>query len=80
MRINVSSYIPGTSPIHACDARVKIVLLAMYSVTLFLVDMWAGLVLCGALFAAAAIACALMVGVVYKRHGRALAAASTETP
>lgn len=55
MRINVSSYIPGTSPIHACDARVKIVLLAMYSVTLFLVDTWAGLVLCGALFAAAAV-------------------------
>lgn len=55
MRINVSSYIPGTSPIHACDARVKIVLLAMYSVMLFLVDTWAGLVLCGALFAAAAV-------------------------
>src|SRR5699024_156729 len=45
----------GTSPIHACDARVKIVLLAAYSVTLFLVDTWAGLVLCGALFAAAAV-------------------------
>ena len=55
MRINVSSYIPGTSPIHVCDARVKIVLLAIYSVTLFLVDTWAGLVLCGALFAAAAV-------------------------
>ena len=54
MRINVSSYIPGTSPIHACDARVKIVLLAAYSVTLFLVDTWAGLVLCAALFASAA--------------------------
>ena len=37
MRINVSSYIPGTSVVHACDARVKIVLLAAYSVTLFLV-------------------------------------------
>ena len=35
MRINVSSYIPGTSAVHACDARVKIVLLAAYSVTLF---------------------------------------------
>ena len=45
MRINVSSYIPGTSVVHACDARVKIVLLAAYSVTLFLVDTWAGLVL-----------------------------------
>ena len=55
MRINVNSYIPGTSPIHACDARVKIVLLAAYSVPLCLVDTWAGLVLCGALFAAAAV-------------------------
>ena len=54
MRINVSSYIPGTSVVHACDARVKIVLLAAYSVTLFLVDTWAGLVLCAALFAVAA--------------------------
>ena len=54
MRINVSSYIPGTSVVHACDARVKIVLLAAYSVTLFLVDTWAGLVLCAALFASAA--------------------------
>ena len=54
MRLNVSSYIPGSSPIHACDARVKIVLLAAYSVTLFLVDTWAGLALCAALFAAAA--------------------------
>lgn len=61
MRINVSSYIPGTSPIHACDARVKIVLLAMYSVTLFLVDMWAGLVLCGALFAAAAVSSRILL-------------------
>ena len=31
MRINVSSYIPGTSAVHACDARVKIVLLAALS-------------------------------------------------
>ena len=33
---------------------MKIVLLAAYSVTLFLVDTWAGLVLCAALFASAA--------------------------
>lgn len=56
MRINVSSYIPGTSPVHACDARVKIVLLAAYSVTLFFVRTWAGLALCALVFAAAALA------------------------
>ncbi|OUO91335.1 cobalt ABC transporter [Gordonibacter sp. An230] len=43
MRIDVSSYIPGSSPVHLCDARVKIVLLAAYSATLFLVRAWAGL-------------------------------------
>lgn len=56
MRINVSSYIPGTSPVHACDARVKIVLLAAYSFTLFLVRSWAGIALCALLFAAVAAA------------------------
>ena len=54
MRINVSSYIPGTSPVHACDARVKIVLLAAFSVTLFLVRTWTGIALCLLLFAVAA--------------------------
>lgn len=51
MRLSVNTYIPGTSPIHRCDARVKIVLLAAYSVTLFLVHTWAGLGLCAAAFA-----------------------------
>ncbi|RDB64689.1 energy-coupling factor transporter transmembrane protein EcfT [Gordonibacter sp. 28C] len=54
MRIDVSSYIPGSSPVHACDARVKIVLLAAYSVALFLVDTWTGLALCALLFVAVA--------------------------
>ena len=56
MRLNVSSYIYGTSPIHACDARVKIVLLLAYSITLFLVSTWTGLALCALLFAGAAAA------------------------
>lgn len=56
MRLNVSSYISGTSPVHACDARVKIVLLVAYSVTLFLVHTWVGLVLCALLFVGAAVA------------------------
>lgn len=46
MQLRVGSYIPVQSPVHACDARVKIVLLAAYSVTLFLVDTWAGLGVC----------------------------------
>lgn len=50
MWIDVSAYIPGTSPVHTCDARVKIILLAAFSVTLFLVSTWAGLGLCALLF------------------------------
>ncbi|HJF65267.1 MAG TPA: energy-coupling factor transporter transmembrane protein EcfT, partial [Slackia equolifaciens] len=45
MRISVSTYIPGASPVHACDARAKIVVLAVYTVALFFVDTWAGMAL-----------------------------------
>lgn len=54
MKIDISTYIAGDSPVHACDPRVKIVLLAVYSVTLFLVDFWWALGACAALFAALA--------------------------
>ncbi len=53
MRLQVSSYISGTSPVHTCDARVKIVLLLAYSITLFLVGTWTGLGLCALAFAGA---------------------------
>ncbi len=52
MHINVSPYISGTTPIHTCDARVKIVLLIAYSVTLFFVTTWVGLAFCALLLAA----------------------------
>lgn len=39
------------SLLHSCDARVKIVLLVVYCITLFLVNSWAGLVLCALAFA-----------------------------
>ncbi len=61
MRINVSSYIPGTSFVHTCDARVKIVLLAAFSVTLFFVDTWRGLGFCAVLFVAVALASGVSV-------------------
>ena len=53
MRIDVSTYIPGTSPVHRCDARVKLVLLFAYSITLFLVDAWWGLAVCAGALAVA---------------------------
>ena len=56
MRLSVSTYIPGSSPVHACDARVKILLLLAYSVTLFVVRTWPRLGVMALLFLAAALA------------------------
>lgn len=36
-------YVPGDSPVHRLDARAKIVVTMLYTVTLFLLDSWAGL-------------------------------------
>ena len=52
MRIEISTYIASSSPVHSCDARVKIVLLIAYSVTLFLVSSWWALGVCAAAFVA----------------------------
>ncbi|MEF9926125.1 MAG: energy-coupling factor transporter transmembrane component T [Raoultibacter sp.] len=51
MQINASTYIPGHTPVHACDARVKLAVLLAYSVTLFFVHTWTGILVCAALFA-----------------------------
>ena len=56
MKLNVSTYISGDSPVHACDARVKIVLLIAYSVTIFCVRTWPRLGIMALLFLAAALA------------------------
>lgn len=56
MKINVSTYIPGNSPVHSCDARVKILLLIVYSVTIFCVQTWRGLGLCALMFLVVALA------------------------
>lgn len=52
MRITVTTYVPGASPVHACDARVKVLLLLAYSITLFLVGTWTGLALAALAFGA----------------------------
>ncbi len=44
MHTFISIYKTGSSPVHSCDARVKIVLLIAYVATLFLVDTWVGMV------------------------------------
>lgn len=45
MQFSISTYISGDSFIHRCDARVKLVLLLAYSITLFFVQTWTGLFL-----------------------------------
>lgn len=68
MNLRINTYVPGTSPVHACDARVKILLLIAYSVTLFLVGSWAGLAACALIFAialkASSIPCRQVFGIV----------------
>lgn len=46
MNFKATLYIPGNSIIHTCDARVKLVLLLAYSITLFCISTWTGLGLC----------------------------------
>lgn len=46
MRFSLDTYIPGDTIVHRCDARVKLVLLLAFSITLFFVHTWTGLFLC----------------------------------
>ena len=56
MRLTTSTYLSGDSPVHRLDARVKVILLAAYSVALFAAGAWTGLglavLLLGAVLAA----------------------------
>ena len=66
MQLNLNTYIAKNSPIHALDARVKLVLLAAYSVLLFLIDTWAGMALCALAFAFVLIASKITARSVFK--------------
>lgn len=56
------TYLPRSSPVHRLDARVKIILLFVYSFALFFVDSWIGLCLFAALLVGALWASKLPVG------------------
>lgn len=43
------TYIPGTTPVHALSAQVKIILACAFSIGIFFVESWAGLLLVTAL-------------------------------
>lgn len=45
------TYIPGTSPIHALNAQVKIILACVFSIAVFFVESWAGMLVVTALVA-----------------------------
>lgn len=51
MQITTTTYIERDSMVHRLDARVKIVLLAAFSATLFIIDTWAGMGVAATLFA-----------------------------
>lgn len=53
MSFNATSYNPQTTPVHRIDARVKIVLVVAYSISLFFVQTWSGLGVFAALLAIA---------------------------
>lgn len=44
MKLQALTYIAGDSPVHRCDARVKILLLLAFSIGIFFVSSWWGMV------------------------------------
>ena len=52
MAIQLTTYIPGASPIHSMDARIKIIALLVYSITLFFIDTWWAMALFALVFVA----------------------------
>ncbi len=50
MQLQTSVYIPESSCVHACDPRVKILLLLVYTVAIFFIETWTGMALFALLF------------------------------
>jgi energy-coupling factor transport system permease protein len=49
LMISFGQYLPGTTPVHACDARVKLIIVIAFTCALFASSTWWALVLLGAL-------------------------------
>lgn len=64
----ILSYIPKESPIHALDARVKLALLLLYSITLFFMRTWLGL----GVFALLLLVVLIATRIPLKNYGRVL--------
>lgn len=61
MSLNFTAYNPEKTPVHRIDARVKVVLVILYSLTLFMVGSWFGLGLCFVVLATALLAARVRV-------------------
>jgi energy-coupling factor transport system permease protein len=59
---NAATYSYGETPLHQADPRVKIVLLVAYSVTLFCIHTWLGMLVCAATLAGCMVAARLHAG------------------
>ncbi len=66
MQFDVQTYIARDSLVHALDARVKITLLLAFSIALFLVGTWTGLLIAAILYACAHAASRIPFGAVAK--------------
>lgn len=64
--LSVSTYIPGNSGVHRLDARPKVILLLVYSISIFFIGTWEGMLLAAALFAAVLLLSRLPLGPVFK--------------
>lgn len=64
MRLQAKTYVAGSSPVHALDARVKVALLPVYSIALFFVDTWWGMALFACALAVALAAARLPAGML----------------
>lgn len=53
VQLSFQTYIPGESPVHRLDARVKAILLLAYSLALFMLGSWKGMVAAVILYAVA---------------------------
>ena len=62
------TYVPNSSPVHALNAQVKIILTCVFSIAAFLIDGWAGM----ALLCAAVVALYVLAGVNITRVAKGL--------
>ncbi len=63
MRIQTTLYISAETPVHACDARVKVLLLLAFTIAVFFVETWWGM----AVMVAIVVALVALANLPFKR-------------